>query len=115
LWNESKSQAYGLVAQNPGTILLKFLVYLVKALAQTRARPSPIFAGNCVSASLLKCDQIGRNFAIWAIFFGFGRIRAARFFLVQHTKTGKKGTKTGVKVPNGHKIRQMAGNLTKWT
>jgi hypothetical protein len=33
--------------------------------------------------------------------------RVARFFLVQHTKTGKN-------VPNNHKIYQMATKHTKW-
>jgi hypothetical protein len=33
--------------------------------------------------------------------------RVARFFLVQHTKTGKN-------IPNNHKIYQLATKYTKW-
>jgi hypothetical protein len=54
--------------------------------------------------------------------------RVARFFLKQHTKTGKiyqitiayvyqmatKYTKWPQNIPNGHKIYQMATKYTKW-
>jgi hypothetical protein len=45
------------------------------------------------------------------------RIRVARFFLGQHTNTGKitmKYAKWPQNIPNGHKIYQMATTYTKW-
>jgi hypothetical protein len=63
----------------------------------------------------------------WGLFgYAVGQLRAARLFLVQHTKTGKmfqktikkqmatKYTKWPQNIPNGHKIYQMATKYTKW-
>jgi hypothetical protein len=38
--------------------------------------------------------------------------RVARFFLLQHTKTGKI-YQTTINLPNGHKIEPVAVNFTK--